>query len=138
MGWVLGLGQRHAPGEGKGMGWVLELGQGHAAGGRTVHWVDTLQRLHVGERHPVGPLERLHRLPHKHTSQAWVVNTGVKGGQPMHQIVRHGCERQQGKGGRGVGVRHLLQLPACSPFLDLETLVPVKLEIVLLGSGQLG
>ena len=28
MGWVLGLGQRHAPGEGKGMGWVLGLGQG--------------------------------------------------------------------------------------------------------------
>ena len=35
----------------------------------------------------------------------------------MHQIVRHGCERQEEKGGRGLGVRHLLQLPSCSPFL---------------------
>ena len=56
----------------------------------------------------------------------------------MQQIVRHGCERHKGKGGRGVGVRHLLQLPAHSPFLDLEMLVPLKLEIVPLGSGQHG
>ena len=56
----------------------------------------------------------------------------------MQQIVRHGYERQEGKGGRGVGVRHLLQLPACSPSLDLETLVPLKLEIVPLRSGQYG
>ena len=47
----------------------------------------------------------------------------------MQQIVKHGCERQEGKGGRGVGVRHLFQLPACSPFLDLETSVPLKLEL---------
>ena len=56
----------------------------------------------------------------------------------MQQIVKHGCERQEEKGGRGVGVRHLFQLPACSPFLDLETSVPLKLEIVPLGSGQHG
>jgi hypothetical protein len=48
--------------------------------------------------------QRLH-LPHKHACQAWVVHTGVKRGQSVHHIVRHGCERQQGKGGRGVGVR---------------------------------
>ena len=56
----------------------------------------------------------------------------------MHHIVRHGCERQQGKGGMGVRVRHLLQLPLCSPFLSPETLVPLKHEIVHMGSGQGG
>ena len=33
---------------------------------------------------------------------------------------------------------HLFQLPACSPFLELETSVPLRLEIVPLGSGQHG
>ena len=56
----------------------------------------------------------------------------------MQQIVKHRCERQEGKGGMGVGVRHLFQLPACSCFLHLETSVPLRLEIVPLGSGQHG
>ena len=33
MGWVLGLGQGHAPREVKGMGWVLGLGQRNTLGG---------------------------------------------------------------------------------------------------------
>ena len=56
----------------------------------------------------------------------------------MHHTVNHGCERQQGKGGMGAGVRHLLQLPSCSPFLNPETLVPLKHEIVHMGSDQRG
>ena len=47
-----------------------------------------------------------------------------------------GVKGKKKRGGRGLGVRHLLQLPSCSPFLDHETLVPLKLEIVPLGSGQ--
>ena len=43
----------------------------------------------------------------------------------------------KGKQGR-VGLRHLLQLPSCSPFLKPETLVPLKHAIVHMGSGQHG
>ena len=43
----------------------------------------------------------------------------------------------KGKQGR-VGLRHLLQLPSCSPFLKPETLVPLKNAIVHMGSGQHG
>ena len=43
----------------------------------------------------------------------------------------------KGKQGR-VGLRYLLQLPSCSPFLKSETLVPLKHAIVHMGSGQHG
>ena len=65
--------------------------------------------------------------PQTHLSGMGCKHWSEKGGQSVHQIVRHGCERQEGKGGRVVGVRHLLQLPSCSPFLDLQTLVPLQL-----------
>ena len=95
----------------------------------------TLQRQHAVKCHPVGPLARVH-LPHKYNCQAWVVNTGVRGGLSMHHTVRHGFEKQQESGGRGV--RGLHQLLSCGPFLNLETLVPLKHEIVHMGFGQRG
>ena len=49
-----------------------------------------------------------------------------------------GVKGNKRKRGWGVGVRHLLQLPSCSPFLKLETLVPLKHAIVHMGSCQHG
>ena len=48
-----------------------------------------------------------------------------------------GVKGNKGKQG-GVGLRHLLQLPSCSPFLKPETFVPLKHAIVHMGSGQHG
>ena len=56
----------------------------------------------------------------------------------MHHTRGMGVKGNKERGARGVGVRHLLQLPSCSPFLNPETLVPLRHEIVHMGSGQRG
>ena len=86
-----------------------------------------------------------HSHPHNNTmsrnEKFWVDQVTVPQPPPGNDKgwgTTRGGGGAEGKGGRGAGVRHLFQLPACSPFLDLETSVPLRLEIVPLGSGQHG